>query len=397
MSDRVTEFMDAVKGNDVAVVRHLLSAHGAELEPALQLPIPGWAFGETPLIAAVRAANREMIDLMVNAGADINIRTKWWAGGFGVLDEAAGDPPLAEYLIERGAFVDVHAAARLGKLDHLRMLIQTTPSLVHALGGDGMLPLHFASSLEIAKYLVEDCAADIDARDVDHESTAAQYMVRDRQDILQYLISRGCKTDILMAAAIGDFGLVERHLDADASAIFISVSPKWFPMRDSRAGGFIYIWTLGAHKTAHLVAREFGHRSIEQLLMERSPVELRLVVACESSDEATARALAGSRILEEDRTRIVSAAQSNDAGKVRLMFDCGWPLAAQDGGATALHWAAFHGNASLVQWLLDHGSVIDKPDQVHGSTPLGWAKYGSSHSWLKQTGHYPAVEILLGG
>ena len=33
-------------------------------------------------------------------------------------------------------------------------------------------------------------------------------------------------------------------------------------MRDPRAGGTIYIWTLGSDKTAHEVAREFGHEDV---------------------------------------------------------------------------------------------------------------------------------------
>ncbi len=62
-------------------------------------------------------------------------------------------PKLAAYAIERGAVVDVHAAARLGMMDRLRELISLDPSLVHARGGDGQTPLHFASSVEVAAYL----------------------------------------------------------------------------------------------------------------------------------------------------------------------------------------------------------------------------------------------------
>src|SRR5216684_3435213 len=175
-----------------------------ERHPDLQRRInePVAAF-DSPLITTVRT--REMLDVLLKAGADINAKSQWWAGGFGLLHGAS--PELAAYAIERGAFIDVHAAARLGLLDRLRELISAQPALVNAPGGDGQTPLHFASNIALAECLL-DQGAEIDALDVDHESTPAQYMVRDRQEILRYLIQRGCKTDIMMAAAIGDAQLV---------------------------------------------------------------------------------------------------------------------------------------------------------------------------------------------
>src|SRR5207253_3681287 len=142
-------------------------------------------------------------------GADINARSKWAPGSFGLLDSAP--PDVAAYAIERGAVVTVHAAARLGLLEKLKEMIAADAQLVHARGGDGQTPLHFASTIEIAEYLLEH-GADIDARDLDHESTPAQWMIRDRQEIVRRLVRRGCKTDLLMAAALGDAGLVRRHL-----------------------------------------------------------------------------------------------------------------------------------------------------------------------------------------
>src|SRR5262249_13035746 len=157
-------------------------------------PLKDYAFGGTALLAAVHRGNREMIDVLLRAGADINGRSHWWAGSFGVLDH---DGDLAPFLIERGATVDAHAAARLGMLDRLDELLTANPDLVRARGGDGQTPLHFAGSIAVAEYLLAH-GADLDARDIDHESTPAQWMIRDRQDIARYLVSRGCGTDILM-------------------------------------------------------------------------------------------------------------------------------------------------------------------------------------------------------
>src|SRR5207247_9330452 len=92
-----------------------------------------------------------------------------------------------------------------------------------------------------------------------HEFTPAQYMFRDRQAVLHYLVQRGCKTDILMAAALGDADLVRRHLDANPDCIRIRVSDDYFPKANEKSGATIYQWTLGWHLAAHAVANEFGH------------------------------------------------------------------------------------------------------------------------------------------
>ena len=105
-----------------------------------------------------------------------------------MIDNA--DAGLAAHAIERGAVITVHAAARLGLIEKLKELIEADPDLLHARGGDGQTPLHFAATVEVAAYLL-DRGADIDARDVDHESTPAQYMVRSRQEVARFLVERG--------------------------------------------------------------------------------------------------------------------------------------------------------------------------------------------------------------
>ncbi|MGH9161671.1 MAG: hypothetical protein ACRD2X_17030 [Vicinamibacteraceae bacterium] len=214
-------------------------------------------------------------------------------------------------------------------------------------GGDGQTPLHFASAIEVAAYLL-DCGAEIDACDVDHESTPAQHMVGNRQEVARYLVSRGCKTDILMAAALGDLDLVRRHLDSDAGGIRTRVSNDFFPMTDPRAGGTIYQWTLGFHFSAHDTARKFGHRDVLQLLLERSPADVRLIDACWLGDEATTRAIRAEHpevvggLSEADRRQVAHAARNSRAAAVRLMLESGWHVDARgQHQATPLHWAAF--------------------------------------------------------
>src|SRR5690242_8882605 len=83
---------------------------------------------------AVKALVRNQPDLPEAIG-------KLWADGFGA-DHIP--PPIARYLIDNGAALSIHAAAAFGFTDHLADLLRGDPSLVHAKGGDGCIPLHFA-------------------------------------------------------------------------------------------------------------------------------------------------------------------------------------------------------------------------------------------------------------
>jgi ankyrin repeat protein len=359
---------------------------------------PHFHFDAPAIVQAAGDGSRSVIDILIDSGADINARSRWWAGGFGALDLA--NPELSEHLIRKGATVTVHAAARLGMLGKLREVITAEPRLIHARGGDGKTPLHFAGTVAVAEYLLEQ-GADIDALDIDHESTAAQHLVQSHPEVVRYLIGRGCRTDILMAAALGDAGLVDKHLDVNPEGIRMRVNEQYFPKHNPRSGGSIYIWTLGGNKTAHQAARKFGYNEVFKHLMERSPVEVRLVNAFAAGDEETIKALLAEhpglvqRLLDEDRAQIAYSAQDSDAAAVRLMLKYKWPV---NGGRneTALHWAAYHGNAGMAREILQHEPPLEQADSRHHGTPLDWAIHGSVHGWYYKTGDYAGVvEALL--
>jgi ankyrin repeat protein len=392
--------LDAIRSNDAAKVARVLDEQ-PELAHTLNDPIPGGAFGQTALLAAVAEANRDTVDVLLRAGADINQKSHWWAGGFHVLDDAWREPWLPSFLIGRGATLEIHHAVRLGMMDEVRRMLSADPALVRARGGDGQLPLHFAQTVEMAEVLMSS-GADVNARDVDHESTAAQWMVRDRQDVARYLVTRGVDVDLLMACALGDREHAARLLDARPDRIYTSVSEEWFPKRDPRAGGSIYIWTLGAYKTAHVIAREFGNDDVLRVLEERTPDDLKLSTACEHGDEATVRELLARRpdiavtLRPSERRKLADAATNNNTTAVRLMLEAGWPVDARgQHNATALHWAAFHGNADMTRLLLRYHAPVNVRGDEFDGTPLGWAEYGSHHGWHRATGDYPGTIAIL--
>jgi ankyrin repeat protein len=386
-------FKQAFHADDASLFGRLLERYPA-FKAQLNAPIS--PFDSPPI---THAKSREMLDVMLAAGADINAQSRWWAGGFGLLHNAP--PEVAAYAIQRGAVVDVHAAARLGLMDPLRQLVSADPKQVHARGGDGQTPLHFARDIEVAAYLLEH-GADLNTKDLDHESTPAQWMLGERQDVAKFLVERGCQTDLLLAVAVGDLTLVRRHLDADPECIHLRVDDAHFPKANPRSGGTIYQWTLGSNASVHDVARKFGHPEVRQLLLERSSLEQRLLALTLGNEESAAQALLKehpelvARLSLATQRELAHAARNNQLSAVRLMLRLGWPVDAKgQHEGTALHWAAFHGNREMVEAILPYGPPLDLPDADHQAPPVGWATFGSEHGWHRQTGDYVGVVRAL--
>ena len=126
--DPLEQIKSAFHADDAARVGELFDRYPA-LKAKINEPIGPF---DSPVIINVRSG--PMLDALLAAGADINAKSRWWAGGFGLLHTAS--PELAAYAITRGAVVDAHAAARLGMLEELRV-IPADPAASTSCGGDG--------------------------------------------------------------------------------------------------------------------------------------------------------------------------------------------------------------------------------------------------------------------
>ena len=163
----------AVRDGDAPALRRLLAAH---VELRALLDQPRFAFDSPALVAVAGRGNVELVDVLLEFGADPNLKSSWWAGGFHPLYSAT--PAVAGRLLAAGAVPDACAAAHLDRLDLLERMLAEDPARVHERGGDGQLPLHFARSRPVVDLLLA-AGAEIDARDVDHRSTAADWMIGD--------------------------------------------------------------------------------------------------------------------------------------------------------------------------------------------------------------------------
>jgi ankyrin repeat protein len=390
-------FKAAVEAGDVDHVRQLLQCR-ADLVSKINEPM----FGFKSTAVHVARTNVELLDLLLAHGADLNARTSWEKGGFGVLEQV--NPDEAAPLIARGARIDVWAAAHLGMPAELAALIAEDPSLVHAKGGDGKRPLHFASTISIARFLLEH-GAEIDALDDDHDSTPAQHLIGDHPEVAEFLVAQGAKSDLLLAAALGDAALVRRHLDADPGAIAMRVDQDWFPMIDTASnGGHIYQWTLGFHVSAFDVARKRGHAEVLNLLLKRAGPLDRLLDALWRGDDARADAVLAAdpqlvtRATKQALRQVADAARNNNLAAVSAMLRRGFPVTAlSQHGGTPLHWAAFHGNADMVAEVLRYDPPIDAQDRQFEGTAMGWLIHGALNPWgFSNEQHGECARLLFG-
>lgn len=387
-ADPVEAFKQSIRDGDAAALKMLLKRHPKLRE---QVNAPLFDFGARAIAAA--KTRRDVVDVLLKHGADINLKSDWWAGPWGILENT--DPETAEFLISRGAVVDVFAAASLGKLDRLRELLESDPSLVHAKGGDGCRPLHYARSKEMIDLLLEH-GADIDARCVDHEGTAAQWILprapgnaggaNGDLEIVRYLIDRGATCDIFMAAALGDVDLLREVIARDPSSLDARVGDDGYALCPKAPGEHIYVYTLGARKTPHQVAAHFGNAECVELLLEYSTPAQRFLSACAMADEAAARSMLRSlpklvQSLDAEQLRLLpDCAGHGLVNAVRLMLEMGFPVDAKGmHGGTALHQAAWFGHLPVIELLLLHHPQIEPLDDDHRSTPLGWCCHGSTH------------------
>ncbi len=381
-------FFDAIRAGDRDQVKGL-----ADPVRSLSRSRDDRHFGQTPISAAAERNDLPMIDLLVRLGADVNARSDWWAGSFGPLDFC--DPKTADHLLKKGASLTAHAAARLGKTQELRQIIESDPEAVHARGGDGQFPLHFASTPEVVDILVE-AGAELDARDLDHESTAAQWRIKNKP-VLERLVHHGAKTDIFMAVVLDDPELVKKHLDDDPGALTRASNEPGNPLiHDKAPGAPIYVYEIASARPLQLAAY-FGCDKAFDTLFERSPATGRLLAAVYKGDRELALKYQAevANLSSAEASQVSMAACHCRLDILALMLDLGFSPNVQDHeGMSPLMWSAFHGWGEGVELILRHEPDLTLKN-VYGGTALGTLGYGSLNGWHKDGEFARCAEMLI--
>ena len=401
-------FRRAVHARNPALLRQVLES-SASVRAAINEPLFG--FDSPALVAVAGGGDVELVETLLAFGADPNRRSSWWAGGFHPLHAAQGS--VSERLLAAGAVPDACAAAHLDRLDLLSQLLDADPSRVHERGGDGQTPLHFARSRAVADLLLA-AGADIDARDVDHRSTPAEWMTgdadnpaRSRVELARYLVDRGASVDIFLAAALGRTDHARRLLDADPAALRLRTGQGAYGEQPP-SSFHIYLWTLGANRSPMQVAAARG--STETLrLMERfaGPAE-RLLLACHTGDADAARAIARDHpglvatLGDADRRALTDEAWAANTPAVELLLELGFdpavPSVSGPTGGTALHCAAWEGSVGCVSAILRYPSgraLVNAREPSFNGTPLSWCSHGSVNCGNPDADHAGVARLLI--
>ena len=277
----------------------------------------------------------------------------------------------------------VHDAARAGLLDELAEMLAGDSSLIDAKGMDARTPLHCAGTVAVAALLL-DHGARIDARDEDHDSTPAQWRIGEAPNVARFLLGRGAKPDIFLAAALGDLAMAQRLVAKDPGCVAhrIGKLPEFPPLGQGR-GGTIYQWTLRFNSYPHQIALMKGHRAMFDFLYAASDTVTQLLVDCVMARRTEAESIAKEHpeivpgLPDVDRELVARYCWETNTNfdAVKLMLDLGFPVAHPEHshGFTPLHNAAWAGSGDLVELLIGRGHPVDIRDPSYSATPLGWA------------------------
>lgn len=330
--NRVLAMLKATAAGDTTGVAGLLAQTPALLNATG--PVDYWSIPQTPLQVALTNHNFAMFDYLLAQGADINAADP---EGQRPIHLIMQNREMVDFMLQRGAVMDIFVASAQGDLEQVRAFLATDPSLARAHGPEGATPLHLATTIELAQLLL-DHGADINVPDHYTKRPPVGWGWGPKRDpIHQFLITKGARVDsISLACRIGDVDRVRAFLDADPSLLYTR-TPTW----DDHGEGATLL---------HIAASR-NRIDVVKLLIERG---------------ADVNTKGGWWVV----TPLHWAADNGHTEIVRLLIEHGADVNArtEEHGYTPLHWAAGGGHRETVEVLITAGATVDAQAD-NGETP----------------------------
>lgn len=262
--------------------------------------------------------------------------------------------PARDFLIEKGAEIDIFASAYLDRPDVTKTLLLSDSSLVDAKNTGGVTPLHLAArrgSFAVAEELLRH-GADVNAVDdrgntpLLEASHGGPWKDQPAKSLIELLLRTGAHVDVHSAAAMGDVQQVETLLDEDPTRLNErdrqGHTPLFLAAKNNRIDVVMCLVERGADvnasdavgiATLHRMSQECSDELIRYLIDRGANAHLCCHVAC--GDEAGTRALLSRdpNAVFEDYLGFVAldyAIHCWKTGPLRILLEYGCKLTEED-------------------------------------------------------------------
>jgi uncharacterized protein len=334
-----TVLMTCARAGDARSVKALLM-HGALVHAKEQ------AHDQTALMWAVAQRHPDVVQLLVEAGADVRARSRTYPQTVvGVQTQRAGREKL-NYTVLRGGSTPLLFAARVGDAASARVLLAAGADANDSLpDGTSALVLAAHSGHGDVAALLLDNSADPNIFATGYTALHAA-VLRSDVTLVQALLAHGAKPDVRLTRGTP---LRRDTTDFNLPATLIGSTPYLLAARFLEpeiaralaAGGADQTLTLQNGATPLMIAAGMG----------MNPNESRRGIAVIDFGKVEPE----SRVLETVRAVVAPGVDVN---------------ARNEAGDTAMHTAAAQGYDTVVQFLADHGAQTNARN-TRGLTPLG--------------------------
>lgn len=331
--------MRAARMGNTEAVRLLLN-HGAAVN------VREDARGQTALMWAVTQRHPNVVQMLIDGGADLEARSTVWRQFVLTCCQANNGDGTGSVWIDRGGFTPLLFAARLGDLDSVRLLLAAGAN-VNVAAPDGTTALVVAAHsghAALATVLLDNGA--------DPNAAGSGYTA---------LHAAVLRDDLTLAKALLAHG-------ANPNARLMNGTPA---RRGSRDYAFDKRW-VGA--TPFWMAAGFHRPTLMQVLAASgadsvSPTKDGTMPLMAAAQGESPRAL-----FQNGDPVLPPGEEGPTLQTIKMLVDLGANVnATNEAGDTALHRAASKGFTTVIQVLADAGAILDAQDK-QGRTPLACAR-----------------------
>jgi RNA polymerase sigma factor (sigma-70 family) len=325
-TDQVMELFKASAGGDTQAVKRLLSAEPTLANASGPMNETLYIGDVQPLHVAVMYQQKDVIDLLIAQGADINAKDAQGMtalqhaldlGGFMPDYDARG---MVAFLRSRGAADDIYTVMWSGDDEQFAAFLRDHPDAANSTSLDGATPLCLVGSAKRARLLIEH-GADLYARiaSTSGMSSPFQFVARFPENgVLRFFLEQAhVAIDPFLSCVFGETENVITSIQAEPSLVHARTNA------DHVLGEDISLLHLAIH---------YGHEHVVTFLLDHG-------------------------------ADINTQARSTLGGGTYSM-----------GRMTPLHVAATRGQTALARLLITRGADTSARDQQRGLTPRGLAE-----------------------